>query len=483
MMSSSSKYWLLTLCLSTLAVNFSWGQAYFGCQNFEPNHNACRATCGISGLQGIEEDANTFVPPPAGFSFGGERSTAFIVNFNNFPPEAQTAFNFAVDIWASLIDSPIAVRIDATWEPLPSGALAQAGPNNLHENFQGAAFPDIYYASALANALTGEDLSPQSDIDCSINSEANWYFGTDGNPTSGTFDLVTAALHEIGHGLGIIGSAYYQNDYGFIGTAGTPYIFDTFVELDDGSAIMDLPNGSLILGEALTSDALFWGGPEAEELPGPSLPRIFAPADYALGTSYSHLNESSYPPGSQNALMTPSLNTAEAQHDPGPNVLAMLRDMGWSAEYCGFESVTSLAQSPCQPETNAFSETLLIEWQGAPNNGLLLLNGESYFMGSSPRTIVVSGLEADGTSRNVTLSFSALPSCTATFANVFVAPSSCYCLTDLSGNGITDVADVLEMLIGFGCSTACLQGDATGDGAVNVEDALAILSAYGQSCP
>lgn len=482
-MNLSLKICVLTLAISPLLGLFASGQSEFKRQIHNTHHHHGHAACGPFGLLGVQEDANSYVPPPVGYLPGGDRSTTFLVNFINFPPEAEVAFNYAVDIWATLIDSPIAIRIDATWEPLASGALAQAGPNNLHENFQGAALPDIYYASSLANALTGEDLSPQSDIDCSINSEANWYFGTDGATASGTFDLVTAVLHEIGHGLGFIGSAYYQNGFGFIGTASTPYIYDTFVQLEDSTAVLDLPNGSLPLGSALTSDALFWGGAEAGELPGPSLPRIYAPADYALGASYSHLKESSYPPGSQNALMTPTLNTAEAQHDPGPVMLAMLRDMGWSAEYCGFNHVSAVGQSVCNPETNAFSQTLIIEWQGAPDNGLLLVNEQSYFMGSSPRTLTVNGLESDGQPQDITLSFSALPSCSATFADVFVAPAACYCLTDLSGNGVTDVADVLEMLMGFGCLSACNQGDATGDGVVNVEDALAILSAYGQTCP
>ncbi len=141
-----------------------------------------------------------------------------------------------------------------------SGALAQAGPNNLHENFANAPFPDTFYPSALANALVDADLSEQSDISCSFNSTANWYLGTDGATPAGQYDFVTAALHEIGHGLGFIGSAYFTNGFGFIGTANTPYAYDQFTETADSTALLDLPNGSQTLGSALTSNAIYWNG-------------------------------------------------------------------------------------------------------------------------------------------------------------------------------------------------------------------------------
>ena len=115
------------MAISPLLGLFALGQTSIKRQIPNACGHHCHAACGPFGLQGVQEDAESFVPPPAGYLPGGERSTSFLVNFINFPPEAEAAFNYAVDIWASLIDSPIAIRIDATWEPLGSGALAQAG--------------------------------------------------------------------------------------------------------------------------------------------------------------------------------------------------------------------------------------------------------------------------------------------------------------------------------------------------------------------
>ena len=85
------------------------------------------------------------------------------------------AFDYAVDIWSVLLTSDVTVRIDAFWTDLGAGALAQAGPSNLHQNFANAPISETYYPAALANALAGEDLSEQSDLECTFNSTANWY--------------------------------------------------------------------------------------------------------------------------------------------------------------------------------------------------------------------------------------------------------------------------------------------------------------------
>jgi len=58
--------------------------------------------------------------------------------------------------------------------------------------------------------------------------------------------------------------------------------------------------------------------------------RLYAPAAFQDGSSYSHLDEGTYLRGNPNALMTPALSSGEAVHDPGPIALGMLSDMGWA---------------------------------------------------------------------------------------------------------------------------------------------------------
>ena len=440
-------------------------------------HAACE-----QGLVANDEDVFSYTPPPAVFHPNASRESNFIVTYVNFPDEAIIAFDYATDIWATLLNSEITIRIDASWGGLPSGTLAQAGPNTVHANFQGAPFSDTNYASALANALLEDDLSDQSDISCAFNSEANWYFGTDGQTPAGNYDLVTAVLHELSHGLGFIGSAFYASGIGFIGINGTPYAYDQFTETVDSIALLDLPNGSFTLGNALTSNQIYWNGVVGGEGVGGGRPRIHAPVNYQSGSSYSHLNESTYAAGSPNALMTPALNASESNHNPGPAVLGIFEDIGWVISGCQFLELIVGEQSACYESTGTFAQSIALTYQGQPQTGVINVNGSLYSLTASPNTINLTGLVTDGQPVDIEAYFTADPACNASFEDAFIAPSTCACLTDLSGNGVTEIQDLLILLADFGCITAC-NGDVTNDGASNVEDILALLSAFGIICP
>ncbi len=390
-------------------------------QRMQEGHAACG-----KGLVGVPVDAFTRIGPPATYDPDGPRTASILVNYlGTTPPAVVSAFNYAKDLWADALSTPVTIRINVSWSALSGGTLAQAGPSTLHQDFPGAPFPTTYYPAALANRLAGTDLSPQNDLACTFNSSANWYLGTDGYPPPGQYDFVTAALHEIGHGLGFIGSAYWTNGFGFLGTAGVPYVYDQFTETQLGADLLGLENGSTALGTALVSNALYWDGPEGIEAGGGIRPRLYAPGLYEPGSSYSHLNESSYPAGNVNALMTPALNSAEANHDPGPMLLAMFRDMGWAAGECLISDVSVGVQSPCLPTTNTYSQTLTVTFENAPSSGTLLVNGQAFTLGTSPRTLTLTNLPSDGLPVDLSVSFSGDSACSYLIPEAFTAPISC----------------------------------------------------------
>ena len=102
---------------------------------------------------------------------------------------------------------------------------------------------------------------------------------------------------------------------------------------------MFFSNGSTELHDGVTGIKLFWGDGSLanvhDEAPktvvtngGPVL--LWAPEDFELGSSISHLDEDAYPPGTPNALMSPFVIYGQTTHQPGPVLLAMLHDMGYT---------------------------------------------------------------------------------------------------------------------------------------------------------
>jgi len=84
----------------------------------------------------------------------------FIVDYSGFTPEAQAAFQRAVDVWANLIFSEIPIRIAANWLPLTSPqALGGAIPSSFALNFPAAPQQDVLYPISLAEKITGQALN------------------------------------------------------------------------------------------------------------------------------------------------------------------------------------------------------------------------------------------------------------------------------------------------------------------------------------
>ncbi len=283
-----------------------------------------------------------------------QRSAAratFVVEYDGFPVEAEAAFQRAVDIWSERVESPVPIRIRATWEAADEADILGLASPRIIANFELSPQVNTWYASALADAFAGRDQDPANpDITASFNSDfPNWYFGLDANPPSGDFDLVTVVLHELGHGLGFIGSMQRDDGvnppqgstecrgtsgefcWGIVAGSGSryPLVYDRFAERGDGTPLLDLANFSTPLADALTTGRAFFDGPTAQAQGG-GLPELFTPASWQPGSSYSHLDEQAYPAGTLDALMTPNFARGEALHDPGPVLCGALRDMGWA---------------------------------------------------------------------------------------------------------------------------------------------------------
>jgi hypothetical protein len=297
---------------------------------------------------GKPEDQFTIIEPPLAYQQwktsknARTGSSTFEVEYINFPEDAKAAFQKAVDIWATLIESEVTIKIRAQWGVITNangssdGILGGASPATYIRDFAGAQQRRTWYPVALAEKMAGRNINEASspDIFAQFNSAyPNWYFGTDGISQAGKTDLVSVVLHEIGHGLGITKAYEVNGDVGQISPFFSPLhmIYDHFLENNsDNNLVQSFVPPSTTLKTQLTAGILFFRTPQLERISvtNDNRARIFAPDPFQGGSSIAHLDEVFYN-GTANSLMTPQIGTAEVIQNPGPIVMKMLADMGW----------------------------------------------------------------------------------------------------------------------------------------------------------
>lgn len=267
----------------------------------------------------------------------------------NWPAPAQAAFEYAASIWEANIISSVPIEVEVEFASLSSGVLGSASPAGGITFASGSGiYIDTIYPIALANALYGSDITPgEPEINARFSNDSDlWYYGTDGNVPSGKFDFVTVALHELGHGLGFAGSMQINGGIGsWGGSSGLPTIYDQFTENNAGQKLIEaFPNNSAALASQLTSNHIYFDAPVARSTNAGARIRLYAPAPWDNGSSYSHLNENSFN-GTTNSLMTPQVSPQEVQHLVGPVTLGLFEDMGWetsASSGAGFDNFVYL---------------------------------------------------------------------------------------------------------------------------------------------
>ena len=194
-------------------------------------------------------------------------------------------FQHAAAIWGELLDSPVEIRVRATFDPLTcsadQGALGGARPAAIVSNSPHAPVPGAWYVVALASKFEGEDVTPTADdITVQFNSRvgetgclegSSWYYGFDGNHGDG-FDLVAVLLHELGHGLGFLTLVDDSTGAEF---GGQPDVFESMIlDTEAGKHWTDMTANERA-SSAVNTGSIVWDGPSVHAaVPGFLGPRV-----------------------------------------------------------------------------------------------------------------------------------------------------------------------------------------------------------------
>ncbi len=282
-----------------------------------------------------EEDSFTQILPDEKFASNARvlATSTIQVTYVDFPDAAKTAYEKAMSLWSKYLYSSQPIKIKATWTSLSSGVLAVTGATRIYKNFQNAPYQNVWYPASLAEAISGKNLNDNDfEIEMKINSNMNWYYGIDGKSQAGKFDLITVVMHEIAHGLGFSSSFKLVNSstQGQYGQSGSNYIYDMFLQNAGKIKLTNsgvFGNPSTDLKTALTGNAIYFGLRNSSY--ANFLPKLYAPSAFNEGSSISHFDESYYPQGNPNSLMSPNVRSAEVNQNPGDLLLRCLQDMGW----------------------------------------------------------------------------------------------------------------------------------------------------------
>lgn len=305
------------------------------------------------------------------------------------------ACQHAADIWGSLLESPVPIRVNARFDPLEctatSAFLGLAGPESFFRDFVGAPRSATWYPVALASRLAGTDLDPgHDDIDATFNSAfgtscpfpRGWYYGLDGNPPASGTDFVTVVLHELGHGLGFVTLVNLSD-----GSKANGLDDAYMLHLEDhstGELFPAMSDSQRLLASVNTGD-LHWVGANVIAAGGGLIGgrhpsghvEMYAPSPIKPGSSLMHFSDALSP----NQIMEPSyLGPMSTVGLASP----LLLDLGWEAG-AGTWTPTrtpSATPTPTATPTDAPTASPTTSATSTPEGGSNTLRGRISYYGS-----------------------------------------------------------------------------------------------------
>ncbi len=228
---------------------------------------------------------------------------------NNLGELRLNLFQEAAKVWADILNSTVTITVNAKFENFGpdecvgnATQLGHAGPTRTYENF-GSGDPNIAYAVALAESLSGTELNGGSaEIAAAFNNRVDhdpnclggggFYYGLDGNAPAGLSALFATVLHEMGHGLGFL--SYVKSDGAWLNGTMDPFS-RLLMDLQTGKSWPNMSN--LERSNSLLNEPnLVWTGAKvtadrAKHLAAAPELRINAPAP--AGTFEANLGQQS----------------------------------------------------------------------------------------------------------------------------------------------------------------------------------------------
>ncbi len=218
----------------------------------------------------------------------------------------------SIDYWEKLLAPNYAIgakqskiTIDIQFKDISSTTVATANTNYVSLGLQKQESNGLYYnyaTASMATLLHGQNVT-ETHITIEVNDNYTFYFGEDPSAAD-RYDFHTVLMHEITHGMGF---AAYKFQVLSKGNITTNYFYDTPY---DNLIIEGLKGASLTLGSVVTLGKTDYA--------------IFNPEDGAPGSSFSHIDETSYP----HSLMNPSFTGGEVYRELSHADFVIFQAMG-----------------------------------------------------------------------------------------------------------------------------------------------------------